>query len=82
MTDRKATPWALSHKDEERERSITATEAVTERAQAALRDEQWHTALLIRSRYRWPESWLECLGLGDVPAAPDGWCTCKNGDTE
>ncbi|MFC5184400.1 hypothetical protein [Actinomadura harenae] len=63
------TPWGLPHKDEERERSITAP--LPDSA-----DERWHAAHLIRRRYRRPESWLECLDLGDVPAKPDGWCNC------
>lgn len=74
------TPWALTHKDEDRAFFVTASQtAATDTAQAAERDEQWHTARLIRKRYRWPESWLDCVGLDHVPADPAGWCTCPEG---
>lgn len=73
-TKTKPSPWALSHRDEERERSITARHAATEQARAAEREEQWHAARLVRTRYAQPSSWLDCLGLLEVPAAPKGWC--------
>lgn len=73
---RRATPWSLPHRDQERERSLTALQNASARAQAAEREEQWHAARLVRSRYLRPESWLDCLGLLDVPDTPDGWCTC------
>ncbi|WP_326646093.1 hypothetical protein OG884_15690 [Streptosporangium sp. NBC_01755] len=47
-----------------------------ERAAAAEREERFHAALKIRQRYRNPDSWLDCLGLSDVPTGPEGWCTC------
>jgi hypothetical protein len=72
----KLTPWVLSHADEERERSITAMPYLDEAGQAAERDERWHAARLVRCRYRRPYSWLECIGLIDVPQDPDGWCNC------
>ncbi|MGW0587428.1 hypothetical protein [Streptosporangium sp. NPDC002607] len=51
--------------------------AYTDDARAAAeREERWHAALKIRQRYRNPDSWLDCLGLSDVPASPEGWCTC------
>jgi hypothetical protein len=73
----KPTPWVLSHAEEERERSITALPYLDTQGQAAERDERWHAARLVRRRYRWPHSWLECFGLIDVPPDPDGWCTCR-----
>lgn len=58
----------------EREHAITHRPYTTSQGgQAAERDERWHAALLARRR---GDEALAALGLADVPAEPDGWCSC------
>lgn len=75
-------PWGLTNGDDARSKVLLHLTYTDAAGAAVEREERWHAALKVRQRYRRPESWLDCLGLTDVPTSPEGWCTCTPTPTE